>query len=88
VACVTCCVHEHTRTHAQDDDWGLTSYPLIPGHEVVGVVAAVGDDVQGLQAGDRCCRALAAAATALLVLLLLLLLLLLPVPLVCVCVVC
>lgn len=37
----------------QDDDWGITSYPLIPGHEVVGTVAALGASVQGLEVGQR-----------------------------------
>ena len=31
-----------------DDDWGFSRYPLVPGHEVVGTVAAVGTGV-----GDR-----------------------------------
>jgi uncharacterized zinc-type alcohol dehydrogenase-like protein len=37
----------------QDDDWGITSYPLIAGHEVVGTIAALGEDVQGLEVGQR-----------------------------------
>lgn len=37
----------------QDDDWGLTAYPLIPGHEVVGEVVAVGGDVRGVSIGSR-----------------------------------
>jgi NADPH:quinone reductase-like Zn-dependent oxidoreductase len=37
----------------QDNDWSLTSYPLIPGHEVVGTISAVGVGVQGLDPGDR-----------------------------------
>ena len=28
-----------------DNDWGFSRYPLVPGHEVVGTVAAVGDGV-------------------------------------------
>eukprot|EP00775_Hariotina_reticulata_P004584 gene4584-4838_t len=43
----------HTDLHMKDDDWGLTAYPLIPGHEVVGTVKNVGSDVQGLKEGDR-----------------------------------
>jgi uncharacterized zinc-type alcohol dehydrogenase-like protein len=37
----------------QDDDWGITSYPLIPGHEVVGDVTAVGDAVTSVAVGSR-----------------------------------
>lgn len=43
----------HTDLHMMDDDWGLTAYPLIPGHEVVGTVTAVGDDVAGIARGSR-----------------------------------
>lgn len=38
--------HHFPSLHLQDDDWGLTAYPLIPGHEVVGTVKSVGSDVQ------------------------------------------
>eukprot|EP00878_Enallax_costatus_P011767 GHUV01012283.1.p1 GENE.GHUV01012283.1~~GHUV01012283.1.p1 ORF type:complete len:349 (+),score=57.72 GHUV01012283.1:194-1240(+) len=43
----------HTDLHMKDDDWGLTSYPLIAGHEVVGTVKQVGSGVQGIKVGDR-----------------------------------
>ncbi len=36
-----------------DDAWGDTRYPLVPGHEIVGVVEEAGRDVAGLQPGDR-----------------------------------
>ena len=36
-----------------DNDWGFTQYPIVPGHEVVGTVAAVGSDVDGLAVGTR-----------------------------------
>jgi len=36
-----------------DSEWGETSYPVVPGHEVVGRVAAVGSQVKGLQPGQR-----------------------------------
>lgn len=39
--------------HTQDNDWGITSYPLIPGHEVVGTIAAKGANVTGLEVGQR-----------------------------------
>src|SRR5438876_4782949 len=31
----------------------MARYPLIPGHEIVGEVESVGDDVQGLAVGDQ-----------------------------------
>jgi len=37
----------------QDNDWGISSYPLIPGHEVVGIVEAKGANVEGLEVGQR-----------------------------------
>lgn len=36
-----------------DNAWGDTRYPLVPGHEIVGVVDAVGAGVTGLAIGDR-----------------------------------
>lgn len=38
--------------HMIDNDWGLARYPLVPGHEVVGHVLAVGSKVEHLQVGD------------------------------------
>ncbi len=35
----------HSDVSMLDDAWGISSYPLVPGHEVVGRVAAVGDGV-------------------------------------------
>lgn len=43
----------NTASALQDNDWGVSKFPFIPGHEVVGVVAAVGASVKGLAAGDR-----------------------------------
>ena len=39
--------------HAIDSGWGPSPYPLIPGHEIVGTVAAVGKDVKNVKVGDR-----------------------------------
>jgi alcohol/geraniol dehydrogenase (NADP+) len=36
-----------------DNDWGDTRFPLVPGHEIVGLVAETGSTVVGLRAGDR-----------------------------------
>ncbi|MCW2544832.1 MAG: NAD(P)-dependent alcohol dehydrogenase [Frankiales bacterium] len=43
----------HSDIHTVRGDWGPQSYPLAPGHEIVGVVAEVGADVTQLQVGDR-----------------------------------
>jgi len=36
-----------------ENAWGFSQYPLVPGHEVVGTLSAVGDHVTGLQVGRR-----------------------------------
>ena len=39
--------------HMVDNDWGISHYPLIPGHEIVGKVTVTGSAVLGLNSGDR-----------------------------------
>lgn len=34
------------------NEWGISTYPFVPGHEVVGTIAAVGDHVKHLQPGQ------------------------------------
>jgi len=41
-----------TDKHMIDNDWGMSRYPLVPGHEVVGHVLSVGSEVSHLKAGD------------------------------------
>jgi alcohol/geraniol dehydrogenase (NADP+) len=36
-----------------NDDWGDARFPLVPGHEIVGVVEDAGADVADLRRGDR-----------------------------------
>jgi uncharacterized zinc-type alcohol dehydrogenase-like protein len=43
----------HSDIHLIDNDWGISSYPLIPGHEIVGTVSAVGSEATGLTEGTR-----------------------------------
>ena len=50
---VTHCGVCHSDASLIDNDWGMSQYPFIPGHEVVGTISAVGADVQGLAVGDR-----------------------------------
>lgn len=42
----------HTDMHYARNDWGTTTYPLVPGHEIVGRVTAVGPDVTRHAVGD------------------------------------
>jgi len=42
----------HSDLSMLENDWGLTSYPFVPGHEVVGAVSAIGDKVKGLSVGQ------------------------------------
>ena len=49
IACGVC----HTDLHAADGDWPVKpTPPFIPGHEVAGIVAAVGPGVTELKEGD------------------------------------
>src|SRR3569833_260042 len=43
----------HSDLHFAKNDLGGTTYPLTPGHEIVGVVEAVGDAVTRYKAGRR-----------------------------------
>ena len=49
IACGVC----HTDLHAAEGDWPVKPRPpFVPGHEVAGVVAALGPDVTGFREGD------------------------------------
>jgi uncharacterized zinc-type alcohol dehydrogenase-like protein len=43
----------HSDLSMLDNEWGLTRYPLVPGHEVVGTVEAVGTGAAGITVGQR-----------------------------------
>ncbi|WP_406664407.1 NAD(P)-dependent alcohol dehydrogenase [Gallaecimonas sp. GXIMD1310] len=43
----------HSDIHQMKGHWGPQQYPQVPGHEIVGVVAAVGAKVSRFQVGDR-----------------------------------
>lgn len=43
----------HSDLHSARNDWGFTKYPIVPGHEIVGIVSAVGDGVTRHKIGDR-----------------------------------
>ncbi len=42
----------HSDLHAVKNDWGNSTYPLVPGHEIIGKVTAVGSDVSKFSEGD------------------------------------
>jgi alcohol dehydrogenase (NADP+) len=50
---ITHCGICHSDLHSARNDWGFTTYPIVPGHEIVGTVSAVGDGVTRHQVGDR-----------------------------------
>jgi alcohol dehydrogenase (NADP+) len=42
----------HSDLHMARNEWRQTIYPVVPGHEIVGRVSAVGDKVKKFKAGD------------------------------------
>ena len=43
----------HSDIHTARGDWGPASYPLVPGHEIAGIVSEVGSAVTRHTVGDR-----------------------------------
>ena len=43
----------YTDVHGIDDYYGISTFPFVPGHEIVGFVAEVGPSVAELKEGDR-----------------------------------
>lgn len=42
----------HSDLHTVRGEWGEIAYPQVPGHEIIGRVAAIGSDVTKFKAGD------------------------------------
>ena len=42
----------HSDIHMVHDDWGMATYPLVPGHEIIGRVKSIGAGVQGFTEGE------------------------------------
>ncbi|KAK6922875.1 Alcohol dehydrogenase-like, C-terminal [Dillenia turbinata] len=43
----------HSDLHVAKNEWGFTNYPIVPGHEIVGIVTKVGKQVQKFRVGDK-----------------------------------
>ena len=43
----------HSDIHMARSEWGQSAYPMVPGHEIVGRVVAVGADVSKVSVGDH-----------------------------------
>jgi uncharacterized zinc-type alcohol dehydrogenase-like protein len=43
----------HTDIHQSKNDWDISNYPIVPGHEIIGKVSALGSDVKHLKIGQR-----------------------------------
>lgn len=43
----------HSDLSMLNNDWGITSYPFVPGHEIVGTIVDKGEHVKGLTIGDE-----------------------------------
>jgi uncharacterized zinc-type alcohol dehydrogenase-like protein len=50
---ITHCGICHSDLHLISNDWGISQYPFIPGHEIVGTVAAAGAEVRSVEVGQR-----------------------------------
>lgn len=42
----------HSDLHAVKNDWGGTTYPIVPGHEIVGRITQIGEKVTRFNVGD------------------------------------
>lgn len=52
VAVETCGIC-HSDLSMARNEWGMTQYPFVPGHEAIGTITAVGDQVKTLKPGQR-----------------------------------
>jgi len=50
---ITHCGVCHSDLHLIANDWGISQYPFIPGHEIIGNIVALGSAVRSLEVGQR-----------------------------------
>ena len=50
---VTHCGIRHSDHNMRNDDWGMTEFPFVGGHEIEGRIIRLGTSVTNLQVGDR-----------------------------------
>jgi uncharacterized zinc-type alcohol dehydrogenase-like protein len=43
----------HSDLSMLDNDWGMSKFPFVPGHEAVGTIVALGEHAKGLKIGQR-----------------------------------
>src|SRR5678810_267340 len=43
----------HSDIHQVGDEWGRSIFPMVPGHEIVGIVSQIGTKVTDYKVGDR-----------------------------------
>jgi alcohol dehydrogenase (NADP+) len=43
----------HSDVHQVKDEWGNSKFPMVPGHEITGIIERVGEQVTRFKAGDR-----------------------------------
>lgn len=43
----------HSDIHLINNDWGVSKYPLVPGHEIIGTLKEAGDHVTSFKIGQR-----------------------------------
>ena len=42
----------HSDVHQVRNEWANSTYPIVPGHEIVGIVAAIGKEVKKFKVGE------------------------------------
>jgi alcohol/geraniol dehydrogenase (NADP+) len=50
---VTHCGICHSDLSMRDNEWGMSKYPFVPGHEAVGTIVDLGQQAKGLKIGQR-----------------------------------
>ena len=43
----------HSDIHQAREEWGPATFPMVPGHEIAGIVTSVGNAVSKFKVGDR-----------------------------------